>query len=242
MGTHYSPKIINTGLVLALDARNPKSYPGTGNTWYDISGKGNHATKNGNAANPVWNSLGYFSFAASDGSTGANNIFTVTNSTTLQNLTEITVQFLCAMETKTPVGSDYAWMCIVSKGEEGNQRPGTSVHQDPGNRYYHIETPGGTNSSADLFTNADYTGSKYNVFQTRVSSSTGTQGWLNGIQVSTSGGTTTGNTGTLYIGSNGYFELFKGRFACLYIYNRALSDAELEHNAKVLQAKSKGLV
>lgn len=237
MGTHYSPKIVTDGLVLCLDAANAKSYPGTGNTWFDISGRGNHASKNGNAANPVWNAAGYFAFAATDGSTGVNNIFTVGNSATLQNLTNTTVQFVCAMETKTPVGNDYGWMCIVTKGEEGNQRPGTSVHQDSGQRFYHIECPAGTNSSADLFTGADYTGNKYNLFQTVVSNAGGTQGNLNGVQVSTSGVTTTGNTGTLFIGNNGSFETFKGKFACLYIYNRALTSKELTQNYQALKPR-----
>jgi hypothetical protein len=236
MAFHYSPKIVTNGLVLALDAANLNSYPGTGNTWYDLSGNNNHATKNGNTANPVWNSAGYFTFAASDGSTGANNIFTVANSATLQNLTDVTVQFICAMETKTPVGSDYDWMCIVTKGEEGFQRPGTSVNQS--GRYYHIETPAGTNSGT-VFFDADYTGTKFNMFQTRVSNAGGTQGWLNGAQVSTSGNTTTGNTSTLYVGSNGFFELFKGKFGCLYIYNRALTDDELLQNYNALRRRFK---
>jgi hypothetical protein len=231
MGFYRGPHIVTDGLVLCLDAANPKSYPGSGNTWYDVSGNGNHATKNGNAANPTWNSAGYFSFAASDGTTGANNIFTVANSSTLQNLTDTTVQFICAMETKTPVGSDYGWMCMVTKGEEGNQRPGTSVNQDSGLRYYHIECPGAVNSVANLFTNSDYTGTKWNMFQTRISNAGGTQGWLNGVQVSSDGGlTTTGNTNTLYIGNNGSFELFKGKMASIYIYNRALTAAEMQQN------------
>jgi hypothetical protein len=227
MALNYGPTIVTDGLVLALDAADINSYPGTGNTWYDVSGNGNHATKNGNAANPVWSSLGYFTFAASDGSTGANNIFTVANSTSLSNLNNITVQFMCAMQTKTPVGGDYDWMCIVTKGEEGgNQKPGTSVNQI--DRYYHIECPSATNSGV-IFTNADYTGNKWNMFQTRISSA-GTQGWLNGVQVSNSGVTTTGNTSTTYIGSNGFFELFKGKFSSLYIYNRALTDQEMQQN------------
>lgn len=38
------PYTINSNLVLHLDAANPDSYPGTGATWYDISGNSNHGT------------------------------------------------------------------------------------------------------------------------------------------------------------------------------------------------------
>jgi hypothetical protein len=37
------PDIETDGLVLHLDAANRKSYPGSGSTWYDLSGNGNHA-------------------------------------------------------------------------------------------------------------------------------------------------------------------------------------------------------
>lgn len=236
MALNYGPSIVTDGLVLALDAADKNSYPGSGNTWYDVSGNGNNATKNGNTDfNPVWSPNGWFQFNAGDGYTGANNIFTVANSTSLSNLANITIQFICAMQTKTPIGNDYDWMCIVTKGEEGgNQKPGTSVNQI--DRYYHIECPSATNSAV-IFGNNDYTGNKWNMFQTRVSSTGGTQGWLNGTQVSTSGITTTGNTSTLYIGSNGFFELFKGKFANLYIYNRALTDSELTQNYNALKSR-----
>lgn len=38
------PNIINDGLVVSLDAANSKSYPGSGTTWYDLSGENNNAT------------------------------------------------------------------------------------------------------------------------------------------------------------------------------------------------------
>jgi hypothetical protein len=44
MSTHGGPNIIEDGLVLALDAANPKSYPGSGTTWSDLSGSGNNGT------------------------------------------------------------------------------------------------------------------------------------------------------------------------------------------------------
>ena len=40
----YGTNIVRNGLVLHLDAANPKSYPGSGTTWYDLSGNGNHGT------------------------------------------------------------------------------------------------------------------------------------------------------------------------------------------------------
>ena len=44
MGVAYNTSIVTDGLVLCLDAANAKSYPGTGTTWYDISGNNNNAT------------------------------------------------------------------------------------------------------------------------------------------------------------------------------------------------------
>lgn len=44
MGLNHSPRIVTSGLVMCLDAANIKSYPGSGNTWFDISGNGNDVT------------------------------------------------------------------------------------------------------------------------------------------------------------------------------------------------------
>ena len=48
MAFNYSPKIVTDGLVLCLDAGNPNSYPGSGNTWTDLSrGRNNGTLTNG---------------------------------------------------------------------------------------------------------------------------------------------------------------------------------------------------
>jgi hypothetical protein len=44
MATLYSPKIVTDGLVIALDAANVKSYPGSGTTWIDLTGNGRNST------------------------------------------------------------------------------------------------------------------------------------------------------------------------------------------------------
>ena len=44
MALFHSPRIVTDGLVLCLDAGNRKSYPGSGTTWTDLSGRGNNGT------------------------------------------------------------------------------------------------------------------------------------------------------------------------------------------------------
>lgn len=45
MSTAYGNRpIVSDGLVLCLDAANPRSYPSTGTTWSDLSGNGNNGT------------------------------------------------------------------------------------------------------------------------------------------------------------------------------------------------------
>ena len=41
MAQIYGPKIVTQGLVLSLDAGSINSYPGSGTTWYDMSGNAN---------------------------------------------------------------------------------------------------------------------------------------------------------------------------------------------------------
>lgn len=44
MGTKYNPRSITNGMILYVDAANTRSYPGSGNTWYDLSGNNRHVT------------------------------------------------------------------------------------------------------------------------------------------------------------------------------------------------------
>ena len=44
MAFRYSPKVVTDGLVLAVDAANKKSYPGSGTTITDIGGRENTGT------------------------------------------------------------------------------------------------------------------------------------------------------------------------------------------------------
>jgi hypothetical protein len=55
------PNVVEDGLVLALDAANPKSYPGSGTTWFDKSGNGNNFTID--ASGFSYSSNGYFTMS-----------------------------------------------------------------------------------------------------------------------------------------------------------------------------------
>ena len=80
MGVTYNPKIVTDGLVLALDAANVKSYPGSGTTWTDMSGNGNNVTlTNG----PTFSSDNGGSIVFD----GVNDTATLSNPSTLSNYT-----------------------------------------------------------------------------------------------------------------------------------------------------------
>lgn len=65
MAINYNPKIVTDGLVLCLDASNPKSYSGTGNTVYDLTNSHYDFTLTNGATTNTINKI-VFSFDGSD--------------------------------------------------------------------------------------------------------------------------------------------------------------------------------
>jgi hypothetical protein len=64
VGVFAGPEIVEDGLVLALDAGNTKSYPGSGTTWTDLSGFGRNGTlTNMEIPGDYSSSVGYFDFS-----------------------------------------------------------------------------------------------------------------------------------------------------------------------------------
>jgi hypothetical protein len=80
MAIAYNTSIIKDGLVLCLDAANPKSYPGSGTAWTDLSGNGNNGTlTNGPTYNTSNN--GYMVFDGIDDFVQCAGSLTVTAAT-----------------------------------------------------------------------------------------------------------------------------------------------------------------
>jgi hypothetical protein len=57
MALFHSPRIVTDGLIHYYDAANPKSYPGSGTTWYDLVGNVNGTLKNGASFSSVNNGV-----------------------------------------------------------------------------------------------------------------------------------------------------------------------------------------
>ena len=104
MGFARGPRIITEGLVLALDAASQRSYPGTGTTWYDLSGNNNDFTLDGSGI--TWNSSGYFSLA-DGGMTNNNNLTDSTTCTFVfwMRTTDIQALFWQGATTSTYLGA-----------------------------------------------------------------------------------------------------------------------------------------
>ena len=110
MALHHSPKIVTDGLVLCLDAKNQKSYNGTGTTWSDISGNDRNATMLGTMAI----------------SGGTSTIANVTNDyATIPHDATISSEVFGTSENFTlsswfRVSSFQNWTCMISKAAGGS--------------------------------------------------------------------------------------------------------------------------
>lgn len=93
MTINYNPGIVTNGLTVLLDSTNPRSYPGTGNVWYDISGNNNHGTMTNFTGPSAGSTSGYdtttkwmmFDRHLGGSDATVNNVVNITNSPTLQD-------------------------------------------------------------------------------------------------------------------------------------------------------------
>src|SRR6056300_55844 len=63
---NYTGGIVTDGLVLHLDAAKRDSYPGSGTTWYDLSGNGAHSITQTTPTHTFDGKQSYFSFDGTD--------------------------------------------------------------------------------------------------------------------------------------------------------------------------------
>ena len=225
MGTSYNSSIVTDGLVLCLDAANPRSYPLSGNTWYDLSGNGNH----GNLANsPTFNT-----------DNGGNLLFDGVN-----DYVNIPQKSIYEFANSDPF-SLHVWFKATIESS-GYGAPIT--HALNGGRGYYFNITGNGTFYFDYWDGSLFRGLVgssgsismnvwTHVIATSASNShTDMKLYKNGTLTSYSyRGTSTPNTINyngvpLRVGSRGDGTYFSGNIAQALIYNRALSADEVRRN------------
>lgn len=83
MATNYNAKVVTDGLVLCLDAANPRSYSGSGSTVYDLSNKGYDAS----IYQATYSNNGYFDFDGVDDNLYITSLST--NAPLIYNITTV---------------------------------------------------------------------------------------------------------------------------------------------------------
>ena len=224
MGTFVGPNIVTDGLVFAVDAGSERSYPGTGSTWYDLSGNGLDMTMVGTV---TWNSAGYFTGWATA------NYF---------NCTEAYQSFL-------PVGNKARTIiAVVEVGATSGYQHITHYGLNNSNQAYGLALLSGKVS--------DHRWGTSNVGSETVSASNGVvmlstrhetnTGARFGVDTSYEdettiiGANTNSNFQQFRIGSrinNGESWMNNGKIFRVLIYNRSLTDAEIEQNYNALQSR-----
>jgi len=217
MGFYRGPNIVTDELVLALDAGSTRSYPGTGTTWYDLSGNENNFTF---SATPTI-SGGLFD---NEGSVYASRSAMPINSSTNGYTIEV------CFKLNTSMGAGY--QNVFQNGTSPNRHMvwylGSSNNL---NAIFHI--PNSYNNISDtLSLNTFYY--LQLVYNPSGSGSNGRRAWLNGVE-KTVNNTAAGNVtaaGTSTIGIDN--SLTSGQsdmsYAFIRYYDKALTASEITQN------------
>lgn len=252
MGISGGPNIVDSGLILSLDAADKNSYPGSGTTWFDVSGNGNNTSlntysyDNTNKCFVSVESPGYASlleFSTPDSTTLSNTLSTTTGGWVIEEwirIDDITYPEAPAGSvasgtayTSTQTGFD--WNHGNSMGL-GNLRMGASNNSvTAGGESYDVSGDIALESEFSqlnkwycraMFWNrsTNYMGVYYNGrYQGQINIST-----LSGYPIYDGGGI---SWGTLY----GWRH--HGARAMIKIYNRALSAQEILQNYNTLKSR-----
>ena len=227
MGAFAGPDIVDNGLVLALDAGNSKSYPGTGSTWTDLSGRAGIGTlTNG----PTFSSAngGSIVFDGSNDFVLTSSVATYGNNTTWEAWIYCTAnvsEYNMFMGRYLPyfgfyTGNRFIFSNLIGGIQCTITTPTTNLTL---NTWYHATfttSYDGANTTMIIYTNGIQTAS--GVFA-------GTQGnYSNPFMIGDGNDTTNGTSSWLP---------FQGRVSNIKIYNRALTAGEIAQNFNATRSR-----
>jgi hypothetical protein len=222
MAIFSGPEIPNNGLVLHLDAANPRSYPGSGTTWTDLSGNGNNATLI-NGVGYSGNNKGTLAFDGVDDycTVPSSPLWAVGQSATMENWMYFD---------RVSAGTNHRIWCIT------NNASSLDIGIAVSNNKLFVSGSTGFPETVSNFPTKQWVHLVVRFLNGNLSI------FFNGISQALNG-TTTGinktNTGVLflnqYAGGGGY--TFQGQTASYALYNRALSDLEIQQNFEATRGR-----
>lgn len=229
--TNYGA-IVGDGLQLFLDAANPQSYPGSGNTWFDLSGNGRNFTWN--ATPNTATDDGVFHFLTNDRrATGpASNSFGITNTS------GYTIFVVCKQITSVSTGAFNWYGSGYTRGLFAHLTWSNNiVYFDAGQGDTRIETASGGPpylggaGAQDWYV---WTFRRFSNSSQRTISKNGSVMVVDNATVTSQSFAATpaevGNTAE-------YGNTWNARLHSFMLYNTGLSDEQVRQNVNALQAK-----
>jgi hypothetical protein len=216
-----STLVITSGMILNLDAGNTNSYPGSGTSWYDLSGNSNTGTLvNG----PTFDST----YRGSIVFDGTNDCVTLSTNS-LFNFGTGNFSIFCWI--KTSKVSDYSTIFALDDGASGN---GILFYIAVTTGVFRTWVAGTAQNTAASIANGNW-----NYVGITRSSGTVYQ-YINGSQVGNFSSSGTVRTNQIprygnYDSSNSY--MYQGNIAVSHIYNTALTATEVLQNYNAIKVR-----
>lgn len=231
--TEYGPKIVNNGLIVALDAANVKSYGGTGSTWQDMSTTGTICSLIGV---PTFSNGAFMCTAGKYVSLGDNDIYTNPSGFTIDVWFKPYSTTSSLAEKYQPAGYEYVFGYLDISGQAWLY---AWVYDHLNSTYVgRIVVNAGVYSALNTFSNMCFV---YDGGTTAAS----VKIYINGIQRDNSdfaSGTfvsvRNGPTPLTFSNTNGGLGAgMNGELSCVKMYNRGLSGVEILQNFNALKTR-----
>jgi hypothetical protein len=222
MGVYAGPDGVESGLVLALDAGNPKSYPGSGTTWTDLSGSGNNGTLV-NGVGYSGDNLGSLVFD------GVDDRVDISYSPSLTPAIGFSIEAFCTIQ-----NNGGTWSSLIQYPFSNNSHTTPffewAIYLNKPNRQLHTRVDGeGASSSNNVWNFNEWT------YIAITFENQSVKYYVNGSIVGSSSVTKTSivydANNRVIIGANASnTEPYQGNLGNIKLYNRALTASEIQQN------------
>ena len=217
MSLSHSPLIVRDGLVLCLDAANPRSYPKSGTTWSDLAGSNNGTLTNG----PTFDAGngGSFLFDGANEYAEFNGVSATSNATVMfwWNMPNGISDTNTVHHRMWSIDGDYE--CRTSRRDDHGSGKGSIMYDIGSSRVvYTARRNWDANVWYSLALTHNYSENYLKIY---------TDGAL--TDSSTFGTDPNGLGSSLQVGGKGSEPMY-GDIASLFIYNRALTADEIRQN------------